>query len=223
MSRINSETYQFLTELNANNNRDWFNENKPTYLEAYANVADFMDSLITEMNKVDDIENESGKKSMFRIYNDVRFAKGKPPYKTHIGASLRRATRWLRGGYYLHLQPGSNFVGCGFWQPNPDDLKLIRDELAHDAQPLRDILNDPQFKEVFSELKGQSVKTAPRGFDKDHPNIDLIRYKSFYFEHHFSDEEVLSEDFIFEVVKVFLAVRPFFDYMSEILTRNFDS
>lgn len=222
MSQIKSETYQFLAQLQANNNRDWFMENKPTYQEAYDNAAAFMDSLITEMNKIDDIENESGKKSMFRIYNDVRFSKGKPPYKTHIGASLRRATRWLRGGYYLHFEPGNTFIACGFWQPNPDDLKLIRDELAHDSKPLREILADQQFKKIFAELKGQAVKTAPRGFDKNHPNIDLIRFKSFYFEHHFSDDEILSEDFIFEVVKVFLTVRPFFDYMSEVLTRNFE-
>lgn len=221
MSTIPSSTYEFLTKLKDNNNREWFTEHKPVYQEAYADIASFMDSLITEMKKVDDIENESGKKSMFRIYNDVRFSKGKPPYKTHIGASMSRATRWLRGGYYIHFEPGNNFIACGFWQPNADDLKLIRNELAHDAEPLRRILADPQFKTVFSELKGDAVKTAPRGFDKNHPNIDLIRYKSFYFEHSFTDKEVFSEDFMFEVVKTFLTVRPFFDYMSEVLTRHF--
>lgn len=223
MNTIPSSTFQFLKELRENNNRDWFTEHKPRYQEIYANVASFMDALITEMKKVDDIENESGKKSMFRIYNDVRFSKGKPPYKTHIGASLSRATRWLRGGYYLHLEPESTFLGCGFWQPNSDDLKLIRDELAHDSKPLRAILNDPDFKRILGEVKGDAVKTAPRGFDKNHPNIDLIRFKSFYFERSFSDKEVLSEDFIFEIVKTFLTVRPFFDYMSEVLTRHFEN
>ena len=223
MSRIHSETFTFLRELSQNNNRDWFTENKPRYQVAYANIADFMDDLILEMKKVDDIENESGKKSLFRIYNDVRFSKGKPPYKTHIGASLTRATRWLRGGYYIHFEPGNTFIGCGFWQPNSDDLKLIRDELAYDAKPFRAILSNPDFKKVFSELKGDAVKTAPRGFEKEHPNIDLIRFKSFYFDHFFSDEVALSEDFIFEIMKAFLTVRPFFDYMSEILTRHLEN
>ncbi|GAB5407682.1 MAG: DUF2461 domain-containing protein [Balneolaceae bacterium] len=222
MRSIQHSTYQFLEELKGNNNRDWFTENKPVYQVAHANLAEFMEGLIVEMKKIDNIENESGKKTLFRIYRDVRFSQNKSPYKTHFGASLTRATRWLRGGYYLHFEPGSTFIACGFWQPNKDDLKLIRDELAHDAKPLRAILEDSNFKKVFPELKGETVKTAPRGFDKEHPNIDLIRHKSFYFEHSYTDEEVLSEDFVFDVTKTFLAVRPFFDYMSEVLTRHFE-
>lgn len=222
MPLIDSSTYTFLTNLKDNNNRDWFTENKPVYQKAHANLAAFMDGLITEMKKVDNIENESGKKTLFRIYRDVRFSKNKDPYKTHFGASLTRATRWLRGGYYIHFEPNNTFVACGFWQPNKEDLKLIRDELAHDSKPLRAILENSDFKKVFNELKGESVKTAPRGFDKDHPNIDLIRHKSFYFEHHFKDEEALSEDFVYDIVKTFLAVRPFFDFMSEVLTRHFE-
>lgn len=222
MSSIQDSTYQFLKELKENNNREWFTENKSVYQGAHANLAEFMEGLIVEMKKIDNIENESGKKTLFRIYRDVRFSQNKSPYKTHFGASLTRATRWLRGGYYLHFEPGNTFVACGFWQPNKDDLKLIRDELAHDAKPLRAILEDSNFKKVFGELKGEAVKTAPRGFDKEHPNIDLIRHKSFYFEHSFNDVEVLSEDFVFEVTKTFLAIRPFFDYMSEVLTRHFE-
>lgn len=222
MTSIQNSTYQFLTQLKTNNNRDWFTENKSSYQKAHSNFAEFMDELIIEMKKIDIIENESGKKSLFRIYNDVRFSKGKPPYKTHIGGSLSRATRWHRGGYYIHFEPGNTFIGCGFWQPNSDDLRLIRNEFAHDSKPMRAILNDLEFKKVFGELKGDAVKTAPRGFEKDHPNIDLIRYKSFYFEHHFSDSEVFDENFVFEVTKTFLSVRPFFDYMSEVLTRHFE-
>jgi len=222
MTSIQNSTYQFLTQLKTNNNRDWFTENKSSYQKAHSNFAEFMDELIIEMKKIDIIENESGKKSLFRIYNDVRFSKGKPPYKTHIGGSLSRATRWHRGGYYIHFEPGNTFIGCGFWQPNSDDLKLIRNEFAHDSKAMRAILNDLEFKKVFGELKGDAVKTAPRGFEKDHPNIDLIRYKSFYFEHHFSDSDVFDENFVFEVTKTFLSVRPFFDYMSEVLTRHFE-
>ncbi|MEQ9308176.1 MAG: DUF2461 domain-containing protein [Balneolaceae bacterium] len=222
MSTIQLSTYQFLEVLKENNNRDWFTENKSVYQKAHANLADFMEGLIVEMKKIDNIENESGKKSLFRIYRDVRFSQNKDPYKTHFGASLTRATRWLRGGYYIHFEPGNTFIACGFWQPNKDDLKLIRDELAHNATRLRTILEEPNFKKEFGELKGDALKTAPRGFDKEHPNIDLIRYKSFYFEHAFKDEEALSEDFVFEVTKTFLAIRPFFDYMSEVLTRPFN-
>lgn len=222
MSLILPSTFEFLTALKSNNNRDWFTKNKAVYQKAHANLAGFMEDLIVEMKKIDNIENESGKKSLFRIYRDVRFSQNKDPYKTHFGASLTRATRWLRGGYYIHFEPGNTFIEGGFWQPNKDDLKLIRDELAHNAKPLRSILDEPNFKKAFGELKGAALKTAPRGFDKEHPNIDLIRYKSFYFEHNFTDEVVLSEDFVFEITKTFLAIRPFFDYMSEVLTRHFD-
>ena len=222
MSALQLSTFQFLSELRENNNRDWFNEHKSVYQAAHANVAEFMDVLIAEMRKMDNIENESGKKSMFRIYRDVRFAKDKSPYKTHLAGYLKRATKWLRGGYYVHLEPKNTFVGCGFWQPNPADLKLIRNELAHDAKPLRTILSEPAFSSVLGELKGETVKTAPKGFSKGHPNLDLIRFKSFYFEHSFTDEEAQSDEFIFEVIKTFLAVRPFFDYMSEVLTRHLE-
>lgn len=219
---LQASTFEFLNDLKKNNNRDWFNEHKPRYQQAHQNVADFMDALITEMKKVDNIENESGKKSMFRIYRDVRFSKDKSPYKTALSGSLKRATKWLRGGYYVHFEPGNVFLGVGFWNPNPADLKIIRDELAHDAAPLRDILNNSDFNSTWGELRGDQVKTAPEGFSKDHPNIDLIRFKAFTFMKPFSDKEAQSEDFLFEVVRAFLAIRPFLDYMSEVLTRSVD-
>ena len=163
MILIHPETYSFLTALKENNDREWFTRNKKEYQKAHANIAGFMDALLTEMNKIDNIESESGKKSLFRIYRDVRFSKDKSLYKTHFAASLKRATRWLRGGYYIHFEPGNTIVGCGFWNPNSDDLKLIRDELTHDAKPLKAIIDDLEFKKVFGHLKGESVKTAPRG------------------------------------------------------------
>ncbi len=221
MSQIQKSTFQFLEELKKNNTRDWFTENKPRYVEAHQNIISFMDTLITEMKKVDNIENESGKKAMFRIYRDVRFAKDKSPYKTHFAASLKRATRWLRGGYYIHFEPKNTFIAAGFWQPDKDDIKLIRDELSHDANPFRKIINDPDFKINWGEMEGETVKTAPRGYSKDDPNIDLIRHKGYTFSKQFTEEKVFSEDFVFELTKSFLAIRPFFDYMSEVLTRHF--
>lgn len=110
----------------------------------------------------------------------------------------------------------------GFWAPESADLKIIREELAHDAQPLRNILADPDFKAIWGELRGEQVKSAPKGYSKDHPNIDLLRFKGFTFMKNFSDSEALSEDFLFEIVTSFLAVRPFFDYMSEVLTRHIE-
>ncbi|MAB66275.1 MAG: TIGR02453 family protein [Bacteroidetes bacterium] len=220
MSAIQKSTLEFLNQLEVNNNREWFERNKERYRAAHENMIGFMDSLIAEMNKVDNIETISGKKSLFRIYRDVRFSKDKSPYKSFFGARMARATKWLRGGHYIHIEPGNSFIAAGFFNPNSADLKLIREDIAHDSKPLKTILEEKDFKKVWGTFKGDSVKTAPRGFDKDHPDLDLIRFKQFHLSHHFSDEEVLTEDFVFEVVKSFLVIRPYFDYMSEVLTRD---
>ena len=220
MQPIKKPTLEFLSDLKKNNNREWFERNKDRYRSAHENMIGFMDGLIAEMKKVDNIETISGKKSLFRIYRDVRFAKDKSPYKSFFGARMSRATKWLRGGHYIHIEPGNCFIAGGFFSPNSADLKLIREDIAHDSKPLREILSDSDFKNIWRTFEGESVKTAPRGFDKDHPDIDLIRFKQFHLSHHFSDEDVLSEDFVFEIVKSFLVLRPYFDYMSEVLTRD---
>ena len=222
MSQLHPDTFRFLSDLKANNNREWFTEHKPRYQEAHANVAQFFDALITEMNKVDQIETESAKRAMFRIYRDVRFSKNKAPYKTSLSGALSRATRWLRGGYYVHLEPNNIFLGIGFWKPEPKDLKIIRDEIAHNSSKLRSIIEAPEFKSVWGELQGEQVKTAPRGYPKDHPAIDLLRFKAFTFMRQMSEEQACSENFIFEVVKSFLTARPFLDYMSEVLTAHLE-
>lgn len=221
MSQIDKSTFKFLTDLKKNNNREWFEKNKETrYKKAHTDIIQFMDSVLAEMNKVDNIEKMTAKKSLFRIYRDVRFSKDKSPYKPFFGARMRRATNWLRGGYYIHIAPGNSFIAGGFFNPNSDDLKLIREDIAHDSKPLREILEDSDFKSTWGSFEGEAVKTSPRGFDTDHPDIDLIRFKQFHLSHYFSDEEVLSTDFIFEIVKSFLVIRPYFDYMSEVLTRD---
>ncbi len=219
---LNPETFQFLKDLKENNNREWFTENKPRYQAAHQDVIEFFDELIAEMKKVDNIANESGKKSLLRIYRDVRFSKDKTPYAPRLSGSLKRATKWLRGGYYVHLESGNVFLGVGFWAPESSDLKIIREELSHDAKPLREILEDAEFKSIWGEMQGEKVKSAPKGYSKDHPNIDLLRFKGFTFVKNFSDDLALSEDFLFEVVKAFIGIRPFFDYMSEVLTRHIE-
>ncbi|MEP2447971.1 MAG: DUF2461 domain-containing protein [Balneola sp.] len=220
MGAIQKSTLEFLNQLKVNNNREWFERNKERYRTAHENMIGFMDDMIAEMNKVDNIETISGKKSLFRIYRDVRFSKDKSPYKPYFGARMARATKWLRGGHYIHIEPGNCFIAAGFFNPNSADLKLIREDIAHDSKPLKKILADSDFKNIWGTFQGDAVKTAPRGFDKEHPDIELIRFKQFHLSHKFSDEEVLSEDFVFEIVKSFLVIRPYFDYMSEVLTRD---
>ena len=133
---------------------------------------------------------------------------------------MSRATKRLRGGYYLHIEPGESFIGGGFWAPEPADLKRIRKEIAADAQPLRQILADPLFVETFGAIQGEQLKSAPQGYAKDHPAIDLIRLKQYLVSKKFTDEEVLTASFIETAIQTFQRMRPFFDYMSEVLTTD---
>lgn len=216
MTYIESTSFQFLQDLIINNNRDWFNENKPRYEAAKNNMKAFGNALLKEMNKTDHIE----RLKIHRIYRDVRFSKDKTPYKRNLSCSMVRATKLLRGGYYLHIEPDECFLGGGFWSPNKEDLARIRKELAFDAQPLRDIIADDNFQKMFGTLQGEQLKTAPRGFAKDHENVDLLRYKQYLVMRKFTNEEVIQPDFLEKVVAGFQAMRPFFDYMSEVLTTD---
>ena len=210
------DSFNFLKDLAANNNRDWFNEHKPRFQAAKSDVEALIAEIEEGLSKTDELEGHK----LFRIYRDVRFSKNKDPYKTYFGTYFKRAGKLRRGGYYLHLEPGNSFAGGGFWDPNPRDLKRIRDEFAADDKPMREILAGKSFKKYFGTLQGDEVKTAPKGFSREHPAIDLIRKKQFLATRKFNDREVLSANFAKEVVKTFEAMRPWFDYMSDVLTTN---
>lgn len=217
---LTQQNFQFLKDLGNNNNRDWFAEHKKRYEQEHKQIILFADVLLQKMREHDNIETETGKKSLHRIYRDTRFSKDKTPYKVNFSGSFKRATKLLRGGYYFHLEPGNVFVGGGFWGPEPADLKRVREDIAADDSELRKIISSASFKKYFGELKGEQLKTAPKGFEKDHPAIDLLRYKQFLIGHNFTDEQALAPDFADQVNEVFKAMRPFFNYMSEVLTTD---
>ena len=212
--------FSFLEDLKENNHREWFQNNKTRYQEQYNYALQFADELLIRMKQIDTIETISGKKSLFRINKDIRFSKDKSPYKTNIGGALTRATKYLRGGYYFHIEPGNCFLGGGFWAPSPEDLKHIRLQIAADPGPLQQILSSKEFIATFGQLEGEQLKSAPKGFRKDHPAIDLINYKQFLLIKKLTDEEVQSKQYLETVVSTFQAMRPFFNYMSEILTTD---
>ncbi|MCF6351669.1 MAG: DUF2461 domain-containing protein [Cyclobacteriaceae bacterium] len=215
---ISKELFHFLKNLKANNTREWFNDHKPTFQKHQAEVKAFYQEVEARLSQTDQIE----KHKVFRIYRDVRFSKDKTPYKTRFAGYFIRATRELRGGYYLNIEPGNCIVGGGFYGPEPDDLKRIRQEFEQDDSEIRAILNNKKFKSIFGKLQGSELKSAPRGFDPAHSAIDLIRKKQFYVLRSFTDKEVQSPDFINQVMETYLAMRPYFDYMSAVLTTNMD-
>ena len=213
---LSRSVFDFLTDLAAHNERDWFNAHEDRYQAALAEVKAFADALLERMSQHDHIE----KLQLHRIYRDTRFSKDKTPYKQHFSGGMSRATKWLRGGYYFHLEPDNVFVGGGFWGPEPHDLKRIREELAAEPDRLRKILAEPLFQKTFGELQGEQLKTAPQGYSQDHPAIDLLRYKQFLIARKFSMREALAASFLDEMVETFHRMRPFFDYMSEVLTTD---
>lgn len=216
-SIISSTTLQFLKDLQENNDRGWFAKEKDRFVAAKENMQSFADALLAEIEQHDEIE----KMKVYRIYRDVRFSKDKSPYKNYLSGSMMRATKWRRGGMYFHIEPnGKSMIGGGFWNPNSADLARIRQEIAADDSFLRKIIAAPNFKKHFGELEGNQVKTAPRGYAKDHPAIDLLRYKQFLLGEYFTDKEVTSKNFIKKATTSFLAMRPFFDYMSDVLTTD---
>ncbi len=220
MSGVQQSTIDFIKTLKANNNRDWFTENKSFYQKEHELFISFADDLLVGMNKSDHIETPTGKKSVFRIYRNVRFSKDKTPYKNHFSGSFKRATKDLRGGYYFHIEPENSFIGGGFWGPNPKDLLRVRKEISTDASELKSIITSKNFIKTFGTLDGDRVKTAPRGFDKNHPDLELLQLKQYVISRKFTDKEILSPEFSSEVINTFKAMRPFFDYMSAILTTD---
>jgi uncharacterized protein (TIGR02453 family) len=216
--QFEKSTFKYLQELQLNNNRDWFADEKETYLKAQQNAKAVFAAIHLKLQKHDEIE----KSKMMRIYRDVRFSKDKTPYKVHFANSYTRLGKDLRGGYFLRIRPGASFLAGGFWEPSKDDLFRIRKEIELDASEIKEVLQNRNYKkyfggkfESFSELK-----TAPRGFDKEHPDIELLRKKGFIASRSFTDEEVLAPNFSEEVDKSFKALRPFFNLFSDILTTN---
>jgi uncharacterized protein (TIGR02453 family) len=207
--QFNKTSLQFLKDLKKNNNREWFNEHKPQFKIAQDEAKNFYGAIQANLEKHDKIE----KFKLFRIYRDVRFSKDKTPYQPHFAGSFSRLGAELRGGYYLRIRPGESFMAGGFWAPNKDDLLRIRKEIEIDASEIRAVLNEQKFINYFGgKFEGEELKSAPRGFDKQHPDVDLLRKKGFIAIRNFTDKEVLSENFIEELDQSYQALRPFSIY-----------
>ncbi|AWV98002.1 DUF2461 domain-containing protein [Arcticibacterium luteifluviistationis] len=219
MAAIAKDTFQFLKELKANNNKDWFTENKPRYVEAKENFEAFIDELIKGISRFDpSIAHHTGKGCVFRIYRDVRFSKDKSPYKTHMGAhitaALKKSDIHSRSGYYIHIGAGECMLAGGAYMPQGDWIKAIRQEIDYNGDDLVKIIENPKFKETFGELMGESLKRPPKGFDAEHKHIDLLKRKSFLVQHDMKDNEVTKSDFLQKAVVVFETLKPLGDFLN---------
>lgn len=218
---INPETLKFLSTLEINNNREWFNENKLLYLEAKANFENVVNEIIAEVAEFDEsVERLEAKNCIFRIYKDTRFSKDKTPYKTNIGASLvEKGPKTLNhAGYYIHLEKGKSFLAGGVYMTEPKNLKVIREAISSDGETFLRILNKKSFKDVL-ELQGTKLVKVPQGFDKENPMGDYLKFKQFTVFHPLSDKEVLNKNFVKNTVKVLKEIYPFNRFLNEAIGR----
>lgn len=192
----------FLSELKENNNKEWFDQNRDRYQECRKKVLFLTELIIHEVGKFDpEIGAQDPKNCVFRIFRDVRFSNDKTPYKTNMGSFISKGGRKsVNSGYYLHIEPGASFVGGGSYCPPPDALKAIRTEIFDHPEDFKQIISKDSFRKVYSEMYDDKLKTAPKGFPKDFPDIDLLKYKSFAFGSTIDDSVVTSDAFVEKIV-----------------------
>ena len=198
---LSKETLQFLEDLKANNNRDWFLENKNRYEIFKKDYQQLTSDLLDALKPLDSsLEMLEVKNCTFRINRDIRFSKDKSPYKSHVGIWLSSGAKGLnRAGYYVHIEKGASFIAGGFYSPEAEDLKKIRKEIAFFYDDLETILNEPNFKKEFGDFNRNEksmLKNPPRGYEKDHPAIELLKLKSFETVQKFDISEVTKKDFV---------------------------
>lgn len=214
---IPKTTFDFLKAIKKNNNRDWFEKNKEKYLLAKENWEQVLDEVVAGISKFDKrFADLKGKNCAYRIYRDVRFSPDKTPYKSHLGASINAfGKKSMNAGYYIHVEPGSCFIAGGMWMPPGDLLKKVRQEIDYNGKELHKILNNKTFKKYYGSLETEySLKTNPKGYDKDHPDIELLRLTSFIVSHPFKDADTMKKTFAKELVKGAEIMRPLIDFLN---------
>ena len=192
-------TLDFLKKLSRNNNREWFEKNKSRYLEIKDEFEIFVTDVLHEMIPFDEsLAGLNPKKLTFRIYRDVRFSKDKTPYKTNVSAGISPAGKGMGvPGYYFQIQPGNNsMIAAGMYQPSPENLVKIRQEIDYNGDQLVQTLKGKKFKKVFGELWNEDkLKTMPKGYPADNPHSELLKLKSFMVLRSFTDIEVIGKRF----------------------------
>ena len=200
------QTLTFLSQLAKNNNKDWFDLNREEYQKVKKNVIQTVENIIEELAKFDpEISNQNASACLFRINKDIRFSKDKSPYKLNFGASISPGGRKSTiPGYYLQIQPKASFLAVGTYQPLPDQLYSIRQEIDYNFDEFKKIVSEKIFKKNFGKLfEEDALKNAPKGFDKDSPSLEFIRNRHFIAVHSFSDKDLLSKDFIKRSTEIF--------------------
>lgn len=210
---------KFLKNLSKNNDRAWFEKNKPKYLEAKDNFDQFVAALLTELVEFDEsLATLDPKKITFRIYRDVRFSKNKAPYKSNMSAGISPRGKMVdEPGVYVHIQPNNkSFIAAGLWMPQPEPLGKIRQEIDYNGKTLEKIMADKSFKKLYGEFEPEgSLKNVPKGYEKEHPHAEWLKLKSFVVSKSYTDAEVLDKKFMKTVVAAYKTAKPLNDFLKE--------
>lgn len=214
---IKNDTLVFLQDLKANNQKEWFNAQKPRYEEAKSDFKALVGDILKQIGVLDEsISRFKPEECMFRIHRDVRFSADKTPYKTHLGAYFCKGGKaTISAGYYLHIEDQTAFMGCGCWQPPSEALKKIRQEIDYNHTDFQGIIENETFKNYFPKgMEGEKLKTVPKGYDATLPYIDWLKHKSFTISHQFSNQEVCKADFVSIFINVCQQAKPFVDFLN---------
>jgi len=218
-----NKVLEFLTQLKLNNNREWFLANKKWYDDSKKEVESFVSEIITTISAIDPaLQTPPMKDCMFRIFRDVRFGADKSPYKTNFGAFIARGGRKSSyPGYYFHFEPGESMLAGGVYQPEPDTLKLIRNEVYFRSAELKEILEKPSFKNHFNQLGDfDKMKKAPKDFPADFPDVDLLKYRSYIVSQNIPDKIVASDNYQKEVLEMVKELQPFMAFLNRAISNG---
>jgi uncharacterized protein (TIGR02453 family) len=220
---ITPETLKFLKDLKDNNHREWFQANQERYDDYKKDYKQLAEAFITEMAKGDEsLKHLEFKDVSFRINRDIRFAKDKAPYKTNMGVWLCEGKKNTNlAGYYVHIEPGGSFIAGGIHYPDAADLKKVRREIDGFHEDLEAIVADAKFKKIYGALdrdEANTLKSAPKDFDKQHPAIEFLKLKCFTATAMLSDKEVLDKNFVKETSKKLLVLKPLVEFLNRALT-----
>lgn len=215
---LQSTTIKFLNDLEKNNNKQWFEQNRLIYVGAKDDLQNMVSELIRVIAKFDaPIGNLAPKDCTFRINRDVRFSKNKSPYKTNMAAYFSRGGKKASvAGYYFHCEPGKSYAAGGFYNPLPPELSKIRQEIDYGFDEWKKITSSKTFKKYFPEgVDGmESLVRPPKGYDETNPAIRFLKMKHFIVSKSISDAELLSKTLVKDVAKIFETIKPMIDFLN---------
>jgi len=220
---ISKDSLKFLTDIKKNNNREWFHANKPVYEPYKKDYQSLISQFLAAMAPLDpSLKHLEIKDCQFRINRDIRFSNDKSPYKTNLAIWMSAGQKNTNlAGYYIHIEPGASFIAGGVYWPDAVDLKKIRKEIAFFHDDLQKIVVEKKFKSVFGELdrsETNSLKTAPKGFEKDHPAIEFLKLKCFTATEKIDDAMLSDKDFVSKVSNKLIALKPLNEFLNRALT-----